>query len=164
MAFSFLFFFVGFFIFLARSTVKKKGNVTQILIITLCGSLTSLGIGLGGGTSIMPQTHIPLGIFALIGGLTGLIIYFAEKGKFFTRAGIQYVATITLGLIVACLFWMAIFIYQKWFQPDLPMQGKGNTLFILFLLWGFLTIFGYTFPHRWFRQIKYPQNRPSSMD
>ena len=146
-----LFFLVGLSIFGAKYLVRNRHEKIQSLAFLGFGVLSAsiLGLFTQSSSSIL---YIPWGIFPFIGGAAGLIIYGADRFKLITRPGLQYVVTILLGLILAAVSYGFTMFYMTIMGRPVQNSEVNRTLLMSFVLIGFLTIFGYTFPERWFKQ------------
>ena len=157
---SLLFFFVGLAIFGVNRLVKTQREGVRMVGFLSTGIAAGFVVGLIVGTPWPESYHMPLSLVPAITGLAGILLYFAEKGQMITRPGIQYMATILLGLILTGLSYSFVWIYRH-VNGLFPLSGQGKQLlFMLLLLVSFLTVFGYTFPERWFKRqaSEKPQN------
>lgn len=148
-----LFFLVGLSIFGAKHMVRERPEKIRSLAFLGIGLLSAgiLGLFTQSSSSI---SYIPWGIFSFIGGAAGLIIYGTDRFNLITRPGLQYVVTILLGLILAAVSYGFTMFYLTIMGRTGQNIGVNRTLLMSFVLIGFLTIFGYTFPERWFKQRK----------
>lgn len=149
-----LFFIVGLLIYITKLLVKKQTPLIRLPSFVGSGFIGGGLITLLTDYPLGPTMQIPWGITAIIGGLAGIILYGTEKGKLITRPGIQYFVTIFLGLCLASLSYGLIHLYKTFFRAGDMTLGNGTLPLIVFVLVGFITIFGYTFPERWFAQKK----------
>jgi hypothetical protein len=62
--------------------------------------------------------------------------------------------TIILGAVHALLSYGIIWAYSEWFGSSSIAKGWETDLLLILLLTGFVTMFGFTFPARWFRTPK----------
>ena len=148
-----LFFVVGLSIFAAKFLVRERSETVRFFVFLGSGILSGGILGLLTGSSFS-TLNIPWGLFALIGGTAGLIIYGADRSKLITRPGIQYIATILLGFILAAISYGSMRLYMTITQIEIQNPNTARLLPLTFILIGFLTIFGYTFPERWFKMRK----------
>lgn len=147
-----LFFLVGLFIYLSKHLAKSKHEGIRFLTFFGSGILSGVLVGLVAGPPWPPSVQIPGGGVAVVGGLAGIVLYTADRGKLITRPGIQYFATILLGLVLAGLSYGFVLLYTTLARCEHRKPGEGILIPLVFLLIGFLTVFGYTFPERWFKQ------------
>jgi len=150
----FLFFIVGLLIYVTKLLVKKQTPLIHFLSFVGSGFIGGGLITLITDYPLGPTMQIPWGITAIIGGLAGIILYGTERGKLVTRPGIQYFVTILLGLCLAGLSYVLVHLYTTFFRAGDMTLDRGALSLLVFVLVGFLTIFGYTFPERWFAQKK----------
>ena len=148
-----LFFIVGLSIFAAKFLVKDRSETIRFLIFLGSGILSGGILGFFTNSSFS-MLLIPWGLFALTGGLAGVIIYGADRLSFITRPGLQYIATILLGFILAAISYGFMRFYVILTKIEIQNLSTARILPLTFLLIGFLTIFGYTFPERWFKHRK----------
>ena len=155
---SLFYFLVGLSIFATNRMIKWKSESVRMLSFIVCGGVSGYLITLFAGTpwhafGMIPPIGVPV-----ITGLAGILLYVAEKNRFFTQNGIQYVATIVLGLILAGLSFGLLTVYHKIRGIGYLTSNESMTVFLMFLLMNFITVFGYTFPERWFKQKQIRDN------
>ncbi len=148
----FLFFLVGLTIFISTHFIKSARETDRFLIFLGSGILSGLLIGLLAGTPWPPSVQIPGGGVAVVGGLAGIVLYIADRGKLITRPGLQYFATILLGLVLAALSYGVVSLYTAFATVEHRIPEERTLVPLVFILVGFLTVFGYTFPQRWLKQ------------
>ncbi|RKY53391.1 MAG: hypothetical protein DRP89_06280 [Candidatus Neomarinimicrobiota bacterium] len=151
---SLLFFLVGLFIFATSLFVRKNRSSIQFMVflgsgIIACGILSIITSSL-----LYPIVQISRIGMIVMGGLAGIVLWVAERGKLINRPGIQYFSTIILGLILTGLYYGLMFFYTTFVKTSYRIGKNKTPLFLAFLLIGFLIAFGYTFPQRWFIQRK----------
>lgn len=151
---SFLFFFVGVIIFISSLLSEKWFPQYKFLFFFISGFLGGGIIGMVVGSSIVPGIQISWVVMVIIGGGAGAILYTAEKLKIFSLPGIQYFATIILGLILAGFSYGLIVLYTTLSSIEHETQEGKMLIFFILVLSGFLTVFGYSFPKRWFQRRK----------
>lgn len=155
---SLLFFLVGLSIFGGTHLTKSENETVQFLVYFGIGIVSGLILGLFISPPWPPSVQIPRGGVPVVTGLAGIILYAAEKKKLLTRPGLQYFATILLGLLIAGLSYGLLMIYQSLSNIEYRSPEEKIYIILVFLLIGFLTVFGYTFPERWFKQRKLRKN------
>lgn len=149
----FLFFLVGLSVFLIKHLVKNRSAGVQFLAYLGSGLFSGWVVGLAAGSALSAVAAIPREGAVVMGGLAGVILYAAERGGLLTRPGIRYFATILLGLVLAGLSYVMMVLYAGLGRGVAYRAPAGGARVPLtFVLVGFLTVFGYTFPERWFRQ------------
>ena len=151
---SILFLLVGISIYLIKIISKNQKETIRILEYPISGGITSTTIGLLEKNTLIPGLHFPIFGITIFGLVAGSLLYLAEKGHIFHQPGIQYFSTIILGLILACLFWGFTILYINIRKISHNSPGGNSGLFLVFILWGFIIVFGYAFPKRWFKQKK----------
>lgn len=108
-------FLVGFFIFIVNSRLKTERILLRLIIILTGGTLTGAIIGVATKSPMQPLLHIPWIGFAIMGFLTGILLFFAAHWSFFSKPGLQYFMTMILGLILAG----SLYFYQRFIpNPD----------------------------------------------
>ena len=149
-----LFFVAGLCIFLGRLTVKSERTALRLFAFVGSGILAGILIDFAVGPPWPPAISIPRGGSVVVTTLAGVVLYAADRGKLINRPGIRYFATILLGLVLAGLSYVSVRLYGTLAGvPYLYLAPRGSSLLLLVLtLVGFLTVFGYTFPERWFKQ------------
>ena len=149
---SLLFFFVGLAIFGVNRLVAHQPEWVRMVGFLSASIAAGFVVGLIAGTPWPESYHMPLSLVPAITGMAGILLYFSEKGRMITRPGIQYMATVLLGLMLTGLSYGFVWIYRH-ARGLFPLSGQGKQLlFMLLLLVSFLTVFGYTFPERWFKR------------
>lgn len=147
---SLLFFFVGLSIFGTKYFVEKRSEALRFIVFAGSGMLSSGIIALIAGSALFPVLRVPTGFWAAIGGMAGIILYAAERGGLIDKPGIQYITTVLLGSILAGVAYGLMILYRT--INHLEVFIPKNLLLLSFVLMGFLTVFGYTFPKRWLKQ------------
>ena len=144
---SLLFFFVGLSIFGAKYFAGKRSEALRFVVFAGSGVLSTGIIALIAGSALFPMLRVPVGYWAVIGGIAGILLYAAERGGLIDKPGIRYITTVLLGSILAGVAYGLMVLYRAVTRID---AGTPNNLLLLsFVLMGFLTVFGYTFPERW---------------
>jgi hypothetical protein len=148
-----LFYLIGMIQFGTHVLLRKKDWKIRIAALIGCGIAVGGAIALSRLLIPTPEFEWPSAATPLVGALSGLLIGFAERWRLFNREILQFFVTpvlsITLAacsfLFLSCHFWAAgqgPFLRTHLFPVGLSC-----------LLIGFMTVFGYTFPRRWFRQF-----------
>jgi hypothetical protein len=113
------------------------------------------GLFAGGIMALLPIkiptqgfTLPPLG-FPLIGALSGLLTGAADMWGLFQRELLQFFITPGLSFLMALLLTSGVMLVLR-------NGGRGDSdifpIGLTCLLIGFMTVFGYTFPRRWFKR------------
>ena len=147
---SFLFLFVGIFIFIAKSLVVNRSGMIQFITFLTIGFITGTIIGIMESRALIPGLSLPWLSGSIIGILSAILIYYAEKLNLFHRPGIQYVSTTLLALILAYICYGLLLLYLSRICPEKKLPFAREIVFFIFLLYSFIIVFGYTFPKRWF--------------
>jgi CBS domain containing-hemolysin-like protein len=116
---SFLFLFVGIFIFIAKSLVANRSGMIQLITFLTIGFTTGTIIGIMESHALIPGLSLPWLSCSIIGVLSAILLYYAEKLDLFH-------------------------------QPENGFPFAKGIVFLIFLLYAFIIVFGYTFPKRWF--------------
>ena len=149
---SLLFFLVGLGIFGAKILTRGRPGAIRLLVFVAGGALSGLIIGLFSGSSLFMMFRIPWGIMPIIGATAGLVLYGADKSELIHKPGIQYAVTILLGSVLAGLSYGIISIYRMVSSETQTIFQPRNIIVLSYLLIGFLSVFGFTFPERWFKR------------
>ena len=115
---SLLFFLVGLFIFATSLFVRKNRSSIQFMVflgsgIIACGILSIITSSL-----LYPIVQISRIGMIVMGGLAGIVLWVAERGKLINRPGIQYFSTIILGLILTGLYYGLMFFYTTFVKTS----------------------------------------------
>ena len=148
---SLLFFLIGLAIFGVDRLTKKERTTIRLLAFIIAGMITGGILSSLIKFPVLLSVRAPWFAMGIIGAIAGLIIYIADKRNLMSSPGIQYVATILLGLVLAGLSYGFMKFYMIYSRTETIQQVDNSVLFIAHLFMGFLIIFGYTFPMRWFR-------------
>lgn len=146
-----LFFLVGLFIFAAKCLTKNQSGTARFLAFLGSGLLAGTGIGLTIGSPLDPMIDIPWWQVTVMGGMAGMILYRAEIINLFTHSGIRYFSTILLGFVLSMLSYGLFLLHVIIIQNVTLVYARKTVVILVFILIGFITIFGYTFPERWFK-------------
>ena len=149
---SLLFFLIGLSVFFVDHFSRKERSIIRLFAFILAGLVTGGILGSFVKFPILMSVREPWIAMGMIGGLAGIILYPAAKDNWVSKPGLQYIATILLGLILAVLSYGLIKFYTVFSHSELlPQAVNTDFIFIAHLFMGFLIIFGYTFPLRWFK-------------
>ena len=150
---SFLFFLVGFSIYLVKRFWGEKNPNLQHIAFVGTGFFTA---GIITSLAGVPWPHdqaLPwIFILSITGAVGGLIIYQADRTQLFFKPGIQNFATLFLGLLLSILSYLLTWLFSKITGYKLQAQQTSYLIPLSFIFIGFLIIFGYTFPARWIRK------------
>ena len=144
-------FLVGFSVFIVKSRLKTERLFLRLIIILAVPTLTGAIIGVATKSPMQPLLHIPWIGFAIMGFLTGLLLFFSDHWSLFSKSGLQYFMTILLGLTLAgSLYLISVLFRIRITEYRLNHYQEMSLLFNLILI-GFLSIFGFSFPERRFK-------------
>ncbi len=151
----FLFIIIGFIIFLISRFLKDTFQSYRFFIYTVTGFISGAIIGNLSKSAMPYPLSLSWTISAFAGWLTGILLYFSEKFKLFSRAGIEYIATLFIGSIEAIILW-GMFKIRAIVAPDSALINgtQGVQLLLLCMIAGFVSVFGYALPYRWFIRKK----------
>ena len=147
---SFLFLFVGVFIFIAKSLVANRSGMIQLISFLTIGFITGTIIGVMESRALVPGLSLPWLSGSIIGVLSAILLYYAEKFNFFHLRCIRYVSTTLLALILASTCYGLLALYLSQICPEKDFPFAKEIVFLIFVLYAFIIVFGYTFPKRWF--------------
>ena len=148
-----LFFLVGLFIFVIKCLTKNQSGTTRFLAFFGSGLVAGAGIGLTIGSPLDPMIDIPWWQVTVTGGMAGIILYRAEMLHLFTHSGIRHFSTILVGFVLSMLSYGLYLLHATIISDASSLAYARKTVVILiFILIGFITVFGYSFPERWFKQ------------
>ena len=148
----FLFLLIGISIYFAGYIVRNKSGSIRCLLFVSAGFFSSTALALTEKIILIQGLTLPLFTVSIAGCLAGLLLFYAEKGQFFTRPGIKYLATPLFGIILAGIYYGLTRMYLYAAHSQLNPAEFNRELFILYFLWGFIVVFGYAIPARWFKQ------------
>lgn len=147
---SFLFLIVGVFLFISKTLFTKKKTVVQFFTFMCVGLLTGTIVGLMESQTFIPGLPLPWMSGSIIGILAAGLLFLAEKIDFFNRPGVRFLATSLLAIILALMCYGLLVFYLNHLCPEKDFPFAKEMVFLIFLLYTFIIIFGYTFPKRWF--------------
>jgi hypothetical protein len=151
---SLLFFLLGLSVFGVKWIVGDRPEWIRIVAFIVTGALSGLIIGFIGGKQLLIMLQLSRPLLAGIGVAAGIVLYSADRVGLIYKPGIQYIVTILLGSILAVISYVLLLIYQSILPTEHIVSPPTRLLALSFFLIGFLTVFGYTFPERWFKQKK----------
>jgi hypothetical protein len=151
---SLLFFLLGLSVFGVTFMIKDRPQWIRIVAFIVTGTLSGAIVGFIGGERMLVMLQLPRPLPAGIGAVAGIVLYSADKVGLIHKPGIQYFVTILLGSILAVISYILLLIYQSILPAEHIVSPPTRLLALSFFLIGFLTVFGYTFPERWFKQQK----------
>ena len=146
-----LFFLIGLSIFAVKWLTKNQSGKTRFLAFLGSGLLAGTGIGLTIG-SPLDFLDIPWWQAAVTGCMAGLVLYRAEMISLFTRSGFRYFSTILVGFVLSILSYGLFLLHATIAQNSSLVYARTTVVILVFILIGFITVFGYSFPERWFKQ------------
>ncbi len=151
---SLLFFLVGLTIFLVSILVRIDSQRVRLILFTAAGFVSASVVGKLSGQALYSNLNIPWSLYAVVGGLAGVVLYVAERLEIITRPGIRYMATIILAAVIFGAFYTLTVIYYSIIKIDY----SGSFLPFTLLLISFVIVFGYTLPVRFIGQKKGDKN------
>jgi hypothetical protein len=90
--------------------------------------------------------------FPIVGLLSGLLTGSADRGRIFERELLQFFITPALSLLLAFLLASGVLLALRWSGREDAIRPYIFPVCLTCLLIGFMTVFGYTFPRRWFKR------------
>jgi hypothetical protein len=147
-------FLVGFFVFIVNSRLKTERMSLRLILFLAVGTLTGAIIGVATKSPMHPLLNIPWTGFAIMGFLTSCLLFVAQRWSLLTKPGLQYFTTILLGLAVAGGLYLLSVLFRIRITPYQLTHNQEISLIFNLLLMGFLSIFGFSFPSRRFRQSR----------
>lgn len=147
---SLLFFLVGLSVYGVEKLMKDKAESMRLIAFVGAGLLSALVLGLLVGDSLFPWITLPAWWMPVMGGLAGLLMFGADRLRIVTRPGVRYIATLLLGAIMAGICYGLALLAGVELGLNLDPNTAGRIIPLTFVLVGFLTVFGYTFPARRF--------------
>ncbi len=150
----FLYIFIGLVIFGVKVLTQGRAQRLGLPGFIAGGVIAGAVIPLLTRTPLGPAIAVPGTVPVIFGALAGVILYFAETWGITTRPGIRYASTLILGVILGVLAWGVTALVGSVTSDVIILTSQGVLRYTIFLLAGFLTAFGYTFPERWFRQSR----------
>jgi hypothetical protein len=84
--------------------------------------------------------------------LSGLLTGSADRGRIFERELLQFFITPALSLLLALLLASGVVLAMRWSGLEAAIRPGLFPICLTCLLIGFMTVFGYTFPRRWFKR------------
>ena len=151
---SLLFFLLGLSVFGAKFMMKDRPEWVRIVAFIVTGALSCIIIGFIGGEKLLLVLQLPRPLLAVIGVAAGIVLYGADRTGLIHTPGIQYIVTILLGSILAVISYVLLLIYRSMLPTEPIVSPPTRLLALSFFLIGFLTVFGYTLPERWFKRRK----------
>ena len=152
MEISLFYFLAGMAIFGCKSLFKNISGGLRWVIFAASGAAAMTGLRLILGSPLRPILTLSVGLMALMGVVAGTVLYGADRSGMITKPGLQYFSTTILGLVVSASFFGLTHLSAALSRTPIPSPGEGTLIPLFFILMGFLVVFGYTFPERWFQQ------------
>ena len=147
---TFLYFLSGLAVFGVKRAVEGQGETIRRWLYPAAGSAASFIIALIGGYPLSSVADLPPVLALVSGAAAGYILYLAEERRYFTTGMIKYVATIVLGLALGLAAFIVAWGYSRLTGGHVFRQITIQYKAITFFVYGFMTVFGYIFPERWF--------------
>jgi len=150
---SLYFFLAGFSIFIARLITARQKPFVAAVSFMLFPAVLLASIDIFIHKIVPDYITFPLPGLILFAVFCGFMLYAADKTEFIFKPGIRYFATVFLGFIAAGLAYViGVALLAVYRIPGPDTVNEINARFLYFLLSGFLFVFGYTFPSRFFKQ------------
>jgi len=145
-----LYFISGLALFAVTAFLRRHPVTIRLPAQLITGSAGLILISLVSGFPLA-GIHLPIWIPAAAGAVAGLLIHLIDRGNWVGRPGLSYLSTLVPGSLLSGFIFLCIRIAT--------LSGTGESVFLfspvqlilLSALAGFSTIFGFTFPFRWFR-------------
>ena len=147
-----LFFLIGLIQFMIHVWLRRQKPKIRHLFLIIGGLLAGGAIALLPVRIPTPEFRLPPLAIPLIGALSGILIGMADKFGLFNRQLFQFFMTPGLSLILAVLSTFFMIFYLAASGQENVIHPHLFPIALTFLLIAFMTIFGYTFPRRWFKQ------------
>lgn len=139
---------------MANSATKKSRKTFRFLAFLESGFFANCIIGAVIGFPLTQNIRLPWLALGFLGLIAGLILYLAEQWKLVYSPGIRYFITIILGLVHAVVSYFFIKFYIIISSSGIKTSAEIILHPLIFILIGFLTVFGYTF----FQRLFHPKN------
>lgn len=149
---SLFYFLAGIAIFGSKSLFKPVGGWLRYMVFTGSGAAAMAVLRLILGSPLTPILNLSMGLMVLMGTVAGTVLYGADRSGIIMKPGLQYFSTTILGLILSASFYGLMHLSAALSGNAVPSLGQGTLIPLFFVLMGFLIVFGYTFPERWFKQ------------
>jgi hypothetical protein len=146
-----LFFMAGLFMFAVKQGFRQRKPGARFLAFLGTGVLSGLIISFITEEPWIRFVNTPRCYIPLVTGVAGILLYIADEKKLIFKTGIKYTITIVLGGIHALVSYFLIWVYARLAGTGSITLFTDTGLFVVLLLVGFVTMFGYTFPERWFK-------------
>ena len=147
-----LFLLIGMVQFAAFVFLRKKNGDLRWFGHAIAGLLA------GGFIALLPAriptqgfTLPPLG-FPVIGLLSGVLTGAADRAGIFQREILQFFVTPGLGFLLAVLLASGVVLLTRSSGLEAAVRIDIFPIGLTCVLIGFITIFGYSFPRRWFKR------------
>ncbi len=154
-----LFFLIGAFIFAINNLTKNQSRINRFLAFSGGGFLSGAIIGLAIGSPLAPLIDIPWWQVAFIGSIAGTILFRAETINLFTHHVTRKFSTILLGFVLSILSYGLFLLHATIVHNAYLPYARKMAVILVFVLIGFITMFGYTFPERLFKQHNSQNNQ-----
>ena len=148
---SLFYFLVGLTIFFSKIVLKKLGGWQRFAVYGVSGAAAMGLLRMILGSPLYPILNIPVGVMSLMGAGAGSILFVADRWDMITKPGLQYFSTTILGIVVSATSYGMMCLFSSWSRQPIPSPGQGTLIPLFFVLMGFLIVFGYSFPERWFK-------------
>ena len=103
------------------------------------------------GYPLYPVVEIHYTYTAVIGVLAGVVLYIGDRLRWIHKPGLTYVATFIMGMFLAGLCTGLTYLIIRLNDVVVHVRVTAMQMVFQFILVGFMTVFGFTFPERWFR-------------
>jgi hypothetical protein len=152
MEISLFYFLAGIAIFGCKSLFQSASGGLRWVIFAGSGAAAMALLRLILGSPLTPILNLSVGLMTLMGAVAGTVLYGADRSGMITKPGLQYFSTTILGLVVSASFYGLTHLSAALSGMAIPSIGQGTLIPLFFILMGFLVVFGFTFPERWFQQ------------
>lgn len=146
-----MFFLIGLSVFAVKRLTAERSDGWRLLCFVAAGTGGGALVAYLAGHPLSPAVNYPAWLVVPTGAFAGWLCFWAESRSLLNRPGIQYLATLLLGLITAAFTWGAAQVYRLFADLEVQMTLSGGEAAIIWITVGFVTLFGYTFPERLFK-------------
>ena len=147
-----LFFGMGLAEFTAQALCRTRSPRFRFWMVCGAGFLAGALMAFLPVRIPTPGFRIPGAVFPLIGAASGGLITAAEHKAVFRRPLLQFFATPLISLVLAAVLGLCLMPFVVAGNPQSPIKTLLSPVGLAALLMAFMTVFGYTFPRRWFQR------------
>lgn len=146
-----LFFLIGLAVFTVKRITVHQSTAMRLACFVVVGALAGGLVGWLAGHPMNPAVLYPPWLVVFSGAFVGLLCFWAEVKTLLMRPGLQYVMTLLLGVLTAAFTWGVAWLYRLLVPVEVHMVLRSDQEAIIWIAVGFVAIFGYTFPERYFK-------------